>query len=702
MLRVVAVSILLALLSVISIWWPVLQHQYYARSSAQGDWTQASDLKKELWAELATVQLGIEVPAWEQNVIATADQILSGYISLPEFAVQQLPLRGFAIDHQQGPATFQLAIASLKLEDVLLTAYQQSYRTQYLDMAAARFADFFAYHRHSYFSETFLRNDHAVAARVSVVLRLLNIIDNKQLHNAAELRQAALEFLADTAVLLHEDRFYTARTNHGYTQNLALLQLATAFADMPDAKKLRDIAITRIRQQLAYYLSPEGIVLEHSAGYHIFGEKLLGYTEKLMQLNQLDSSDITKLYQAAQQYSRLITRPDLSVPSYGNTELDVKVPYRAASETQPPLAVFPVAGYAVFHQQMPKFGSSLHAVLAWSYFKNNGHKHADEMSLYLWAKGIEWTGGFGYWPYGYAGMEQAYGWSSSNAPHLVAEVKNSQRETRLDGFATQDNFSYVALTRKTAAATLNRQLIVLDNQLLVLDFADSAQAGIATYWNFPAGVSMTATAQALQFKLSAGAEPLQLYISLWGSPMPEVATVHGQMSPAAGWNVLRNQPTSTDALAVHQAKGQSLTVTQLQFSDTEKSTAPVVVTTGGTTDHWQLTTDCYQLSRQQDKLSYQNSCSQHSGSFQLKPQSDLSAYQAIVDASEQAKQRYPYFKALVKYRLYATAAALALLACALLLAFLLRRHVLRRWLLLVNLLGWPAFSCWVLMFYLVV
>lgn len=706
MLRVVVVSVFCALLAVLSIWWPVIHHQYYARSTAQGEWTQASNAQAALWAELADMQVGIEVPFWEKDLLATAEQIQAGNISLPEFGVNKLPLKSFAIDHQQGPATFQLAIASLKLEDVLLKAYQQSYRPQYLQTAAARFADFFAYHRHSYFSETFLRNDHAVAARVSVVLRLLVLIDTQQLKDAATLRQAALDFLADTVTLLREDRYYTARTNHGYAQNLALLQFATAFAAHPQAKTLREIALERIRQQLDYYVSPEGIILEHSAGYHQFGEKLLGYTEKLIQLNQLDSTEISKRYQAAQQFTRLLTRADGSLPSFGNTELDARVPLVGAAakeaglhNTASQLSVFPVAGYAVLQQPLPQFETQLHAVLAWSYFKNNGHKHADEMSLYLWAKDIEWTGGFGYWPYGYAGMAQAYGWTSSNAPHLAGEATNSQRSTSFDGAAQADNFAFVALTRQAKDASLNRQLISLNNQLLVLDFADSAKSEVATYWNFPAAVELTATAEPAQFNVTAKTDASQLQIRLWGQPIPDIRQLHGQMSPAAGWNVLRNVPTATDALAVQQAKGQTVTLTQLQFG--AEALQAATLKPGSNAKSWQLTSDCIVLKRSAQQLSYQDQCQQRSLNFVLQPYTDQTAYQRIIAASEQAKQSYPYFKALVKYRGYATAAALVLLCGSLFLAFLLRGSALLRWLVPANLVGWPAFSAWALLIYLV-
>jgi hypothetical protein len=54
-------------------------------------------------------------------------------------------------------------------------------------------------------------------------------------------------------------------------QNLALFHFCLAFPLLPDAEHYKRLAFHRLNVQLTYYINDEGIVLEHSPGYHRVG-----------------------------------------------------------------------------------------------------------------------------------------------------------------------------------------------------------------------------------------------------------------------------------------------------------------------------------------------------------------------------------------------------------------------------------------------
>src|SRR5207249_3477632 len=87
-------------------------------------------------------------------------------------------------------------------------------------------------------------------------------------------------------------------------------------------------------------------------------------------------------------------------------------------------------------------------VVVWSYFPGHGHKHADELSVSLWAAGQTWWSNAGYWSYDLRGRARAESWSGSNAPHLVTEPANSRRTAQLASSAWSRALAAVHLERR--------------------------------------------------------------------------------------------------------------------------------------------------------------------------------------------------------------------------------------------------------------
>src|SRR5690606_19211230 len=80
------------------------------------------------------------------------------------------------------------------------------------------------------------------------------------------------------------------------------------------------IAYERLQDQMAFYINDEGVVLEHSAGYHELGVILLGKALHYLALNGITPpKDWVEKHEKGKHFLAGIRRPDATLPLFGNT-----------------------------------------------------------------------------------------------------------------------------------------------------------------------------------------------------------------------------------------------------------------------------------------------------------------------------------------------------------------------------------------------
>ena len=355
-------------------------------------------------------------------------------------------------DLQKGTSAWQLQFASLVIPETLLRAYETTGREEFLMGARDVILGLASYERRTWLPKGFLWNDHAVAARVPVLAEFWRLYRHNARYDAESARNI-LQFAARSGSMLAKPRQFTFRTNHGIMQNIALLHLCVAFPGLPGTEGREQVALNRLDDQMRFYINDEGVVLEHSVGYHAFGLRLFGIALRYFTLlNQRIPDGWAEKYEQAKGVYSELRRPDGTLPAFGDTDAgsDRLGPIAATltpSRSTGPLQyqtwlpkeqcmLYPVAGYAVWWRGLELLPSSnwqslSQTAITWSYFPNHGHKHADETSVSLWAAGQNWLTNTGYWPYWMDGRKQVESWQGSNAPHLIDEPGNSARTNRL-------------------------------------------------------------------------------------------------------------------------------------------------------------------------------------------------------------------------------------------------------------------------------
>jgi hypothetical protein len=682
--------------------------------------------------ELYAMSLGVDLGIPDEKVVDVADQIISGVLPVPRFSEVPLTLQGYPRDYQNGPSTLQLIMASLEVERILLRAFDKTQDQKYWRLVLQRILGFAAHEERQRQAEGFLWNDHAVSARSSLLAGIWRHVQTMPEFPTSSSR-AILSLIERTGHWLAKPSHFTVRTNHGVMQNLALLQIAAGFPALPEAETWRRLAIDRLRTQLPFYLSSEGFVLEHSAGYHQLGTELLARAIRLQFLNGL--SPDTSLVASADEARRVLStlmRPDGSLPLIGNTsgggglviplsEQNGSVPLRdlapPRSSPQRASSLLPVSGYAIWwHPSGPEM--STQTVIAWAKHDGHGHKHADEGSVLFWSEGVDWLTNTGYWPYDVSGAEDAYSWTGSNAPHQLNESFNVERTAQLLATGETAGARFIELERHSQnGALFRRQVLQLDAKtLLVLDFAKAVPEGTETIWTIDPAIKLAPGATTNTFISTAAPDGQRLKISYANAGNAQLQVHHGSNQPFAGWVVVNNHPIPSSALRIVDSSPNSASATLFQVAEESVTNRQeIFLKPGAAAQEWEVSLSggiTARLGRQGSTITIVDGVSEtdvvKTQTLTLQPPPDISTEQQALRATyARAISIYPPWRELTFYKerlTYAIGGLVLLLEIGLFIWSRRTRketkinYVLAHTCLIIF---WATLSVWIIEFYLV-
>jgi hypothetical protein len=728
------IAVALAVLVLLSIWLPPLAHYHVDSVVISDEVVRRARLTPvpAVLDELAGYKFAPGAVVASADSVAAADLILRGRLRLPGHEEVAIGLPFDPRDLERGLPTWQLLFASMAAPDMLMDAYVATGKQAYLAQASDIIVAWAGYERTRWLPRGFLWNDHALAGRVAVLARFWSLYRQRP-DFQPEVARTVLALAARSGAMLAKGSGFTFATNHGVMQNLALLHLAAAFPSLPGAASYRRAGFERLRAQMRFYVDDEGVVLEHSAGYHGYGMELLGKAFRYLALNQLTAPlEWIAKYDKSKQFMATIRRPDGSLPMFGNTDgspgpamLATEVDAHGAASPLAPQAdwpapaahtLYPLAGYSVWWDKPGAEAGrpQVQSVMAWSHFPGHGHKLADEMSLLLWADRQTWLTSVGYWPYGVWGRDRAASWEGSNAPHLSGEAADSARRVEQLAYAADGRLAFNHLRRSGPAAYMvERQVLHLDADLwLVFDRSTDQQLRKAsTAWTFFPGLKLTAGAAPGQFQLSSGAGGACLGVWFAGTPALDIRRYQGSRQPFAGWVVVGGRPTPAPALRVEQASdgGALLTLLALEADCQPRLLAAPKLTEGASGERWQVELPLREgaLTIRRDGKILQVGQEIHvldqggarAGRFSKLDIANGRA--ALTDAFASAAARYPSFRDLIDYRRKVSFVLLALLAGQETLFALWRRHSGRAatgWRLLA-MAAWVAGGAWLALVY---
>jgi len=535
------------------VWWPHVAHFWVATPVLTTE--TIDELRRNpddaALDTLAAVEFEPVVRGGDsRSAIAKAEDVLRGKWADELFGVRDLCVPFCARDLDSGWPTQQLSFASLGHVGLLLDGYAAGGDLRFLEGAEAVIGAFARYEQKAIISRGYLWNDHAIAQRVLEITRFWKYYRSSATFDPI-IGRVILELVARSGRLLESPEHFTARTNHGLMQSLSLLHIAAAFPALPDSARFRDAAVQRLRMQLAYYQSGEGVVLEHSPGYHALGMSLFAALETYRKLLGPElAAEVDVRRARACGFFLDIVRPDWTLPAIGNTSAK-PTPVRCGTSTaggegsadeHRSLRLYPVSGYAIaWSEAAPLQPASSHAsqtVVAWGNFATRAHKHDDEMSVFTWLDGRPVLTGTGYWPYGHALQPVAVSWRGANAPHFDDETSRSARSTTLLAAGNGQGLTAVDLTRSSEipGRQLRRQVVMLgDADWLIVDYAESnSKEHFNVLWTLAPGWRLEASGEK-SFRAADSASAGTLMFSFASTGGFGVTTLSASTEPLGGY-----------------------------------------------------------------------------------------------------------------------------------------------------------------------
>lgn len=591
-----------------SVWVPVITH-YHVRSaplSAETIEELRTSPSDRLLVELGTAKHALIPPIGRllRDPVSEANAMLEQFI---DSSSEEGRNPDFPVD----PSLLgSLDYAMLVVPRTLLKAYETTRDKVYFDAARSFVLNWADFESGRWIPTGLLWNDHAIAARAITYSEFWRLY-RRHPDFDPDKAKVFLDLVVASAMRLADPKHYTHSSNHGTMQNVALMHLSLAFPELDGFESLAELAMRRQLEQIGYMVSPEGLVLEHSAGYHRLGMELMGVALRYQVLlgKALPAELIDKYGRARDIYGRLVG-PNGSLPPIGDTSasLTAQVPLMTEitkSGLATPLrrgqdpwrasgpAIYPDAGYAIWWSTSGPEDLATQSTVSWSWFPRHGHKHADELSLNTRTGDVRWWTSVGYWPLDHSLRQAAVSWGGSNAPHLADEPLDSTRVSELLGSAAANGINAVDLQRSGPDSfSVRRQIVFVEPAVWIT---------VDTITDRPGRTARVVWGTDVQNRIRQGPVPgsyhvvpagedrlMQTHI-LSSAPL-KTAILRASEEPFAGWVENEYRPTPADAL-VTELSSENSWLANVSFLDASRENAERtgrVLPEWEDADHWQF------------------------------------------------------------------------------------------------------------------
>ncbi|WP_319405981.1 heparinase II/III family protein [uncultured Desulfosarcina sp.] len=626
----------------------------------------------------------------EEDLVQIAGKLLTGEAEIPGLPRRTLNLPFSRADVAGGSVKWQLALASFRIPMVFLSAFEATGEEIYLKRARDIIVSWADFEKGLWLPEGFIWNDHAMASRIAAMAKFWKLFRNHRLYDQ-DTAQQIFALILRTAKRLSQPAHFTFWSNHGLMQNIALLQVCVAFPDLPRMEAYKAMAIQRITDQFGYYINSEGVVLEHSPGYHRDGIGFMANVFRLLSMLDEDiPTDWKEKYDKALLVYNQLRRPDGTLPMIGDTGpsggpwgprtcrfennactgWEDKISWAPVIDSR----IYPIAGLAVWWNDLKDWHGTdplSQTAITWANFQGHAHKHADELSLILWASGYNWWTNIGYYPYGEIYRSHAVSWEGSNAPHLVGEAYDSARTVTLNRCDNFQGLNFIDLSRETQNGfSTRRQVFHLKDHNIwgVLDYVEAdPDATVRTIWTTSPEIDLAEHSDGGSYTLKPAGKDIALKAYIIPSAGGSVNVYKGSDKPFAGW--VADEPAS--AIVVDQTKTGSWTLAVWYLDDQPAMNAPQPirpkVVEFKNARQWRLDipvkNNSIELSRNDDKIHLTRVATgiQDTRELSLSPPPEYRDAQLALEASfVAASRKYPSFSDKIDKRTKASLAILGL------------------------------------------
>jgi hypothetical protein len=443
-----------------------------------------------------------------------------------------------------------------------------------------------------WYPSEFSWHDHATAIRLRAWVAFWQVWVTSPLATSDKSIRILNAMLAH-ATRLADPRFYTDSHNHGIYQDLALLEFSMLFPQLEPAARWRELSLARTRRQMSATISPRGVHLEHSPGYHLEVVKLLLEFEELARLNDptiADRLEIDATITAMADYLAIVLLPNGFLPRLGDTDgesiqMDRRVWSRLAqsskrlrdflAEGQWPsyeVTSYLPEGYVIDRSRLGNpLADAAYLLFTAASHPGRGHKHHDDLSFIWYAFGTELLSDAGKYSYNYTDPKRR--WIVSSAAHNVVLINGLGFEgfqTRIDEVSHDENLTFIrashrnfpgiAHTRRLVYLRPTLVFVVDDLQRLVpQDGPDGRSRDFEQLFHLGPEIKrlMERGARTVRLNVDAGAGGVGIAVHALHHDHLAPDVVHGQTDPFQGWLSLKHGSLIPAAVVSLRIRGPS-------------------------------------------------------------------------------------------------------------------------------------------------
>ncbi|MBK9159281.1 MAG: heparinase II/III family protein [Propionibacteriaceae bacterium] len=392
---------------------------------------------------------------------ATADAFLTYSVKLPRFDPVQFTANTDWSNVEQPSSYWQFYYYGLRQTVPLTLAYVATHNSAYIDRVKEVLANFEA---NSATATKMWDDPHSVAFRANVLVWQWWTLREHHVLSEGE-STALLREIQRTAEFLADPNQFQKSKNHGINLAGALLGVAVALPGLPGAAEWREVALTRLNDQVESLIDSDGILVENSPFYHVYVLVKLWQIRSFAAVNGIDLSDVVSAkIEAMVRVATYVLRPDGSTPEWSSsiaqtlhsagTLADIAAHYpelayvltRGAKGTVPTKASldFGASGYTVLRSPWGKGATFLDQ----SYLSFNtgahrtSHSHLDLLSVTLFDNGADLLPEGGLYSDVPGPMHDYFNGSSAHNMVVVDGASETEAATSASDLATVDGVTY--------------------------------------------------------------------------------------------------------------------------------------------------------------------------------------------------------------------------------------------------------------------
>jgi len=362
----------------------------------------------------------------KEEIISKADSLLLSYYQYLSYPSVKLSKDVTWTEHFFNDPSWNFRLHVMDYLYTLVNAYRQTDNLRYLKRAEELILDWISDNSDYYFlpPSDFSWGDHSTALRLTNWLYFWEEWSKSSLFTSSKMKLVLSSIVAH-AERLANPKFYNYHHNHGISQDIALLSATSVFPEIGKSTEWRRLACNRLKDQINFAISPNGVHLEHSPGYHFYGlEQIQEINILLNDMNLKDDFDIDleELITKMIRYVKYIVQPNGKIATIGDTgpgnikkfisllepfiDKDNGLEYILTNGNSGSLSdtaiSFKDEGYAIIRDsngdKIP-FEKSFYLFFTTAANKGRDHKHSDELSFILSYGGYDLLIDPGYYSY---------------------------------------------------------------------------------------------------------------------------------------------------------------------------------------------------------------------------------------------------------------------------------------------------------------